>query len=74
MRLLIYTEEGATQGSIATGLRGLGAETVIAPQAELPNVAVAEIPEALAGPALMQKIRGIPGVRDVEPDALGGTF
>jgi hypothetical protein len=73
MRLLIYTEESADERAVVTRLHKLGASTVIPPQPELPNVAVAEVAEPLAA-TLFDRIRAIPGVRDVEPDAWSGTF
>ena len=73
MRLLIYTDDGADEQAVARRLRKLGASAVIPPQQELPNVAVAEMAEPLAS-TLFDRIRAIPGVRDVETDAWRGTF
>jgi hypothetical protein len=73
MRLLIYTDDSYDEPVVLSRLRKLGASTVIPPQPELPNVAVAEVAEPLAA-TLFDRIRAIPGVRDVEPDAWSGTY
>ena len=73
MRLLVYVEETADEQRVVSRLRKVTAGIVIPPQPELPNVAVAEVPAARAS-KLMDRIRDIPGVRDVEPDSWSGTL
>lgn len=73
MRLLVYTEESADDAHVVQSLRAAGATTVIPSQVELPNVVVAEMPEAEDGEPLLDRIRKITGVRDVERDAWSGT-
>ncbi len=70
-RILVSLQPGVDPGRVAAALREHGA-TASEPAPELPDVIVAEIPDADAG-AFLDAAARIPGVAAAEPDALSFT-
>ena len=70
VRYLITVDPDADQGTIEAGLRDAGAETVLPPAPELPDVFIATVDESVADYA--DRAQAVSGVRIAEPDAWVG--
>jgi hypothetical protein len=70
IRIVVGLAQGAVAGQVAEGLRAAGAEEVLPPRAELPNVLIALFPQALGAPEAAERAARLPGVAYAEPEAL----
>jgi fervidolysin-like protein len=69
MRVVVGIASDAKPESVEESLRREGARSVQGPAPSLPDVLVAEFPDADAG-AMVKRVAALPGVRYAEPDEM----
>ena len=73
-RVIVGIGPDANWPQLKAALMHAGAQTVSEPTAYQPDAVVAPLGKDSDAAAYIQRVRGLPGVRYAEPDAMSGTF
>ena len=73
-RVIVGIEPDVNWPQLKAALKSAGAQTISEPTAYQPDAVVATLGAGSDAAAYIRQVRGLPGVRYAEPDAMSGTF